>query len=69
MLYPARTVDQSKVLENRLFRFWGPPGIYKAMVGWSDLFFLREIDGNIVVYHMGHREILRGMFPFWSILL
>ena len=36
MLYPARckkkTVDQSKVLKNRLFRFFGPPGIEQFLV-------------------------------------
>ena len=36
MLYPTRckriAVDQSKVLKNRLFRFFGPPGIYDLIV-------------------------------------
>ena len=36
----------------------------KAMVSSSDLFFLCEIDGKIVVCRTGCRDILRAMLPF-----
>ena len=46
------------VIQSTMGRF------YKAMVSWSDLFFLCEIYGQMVVCRTGRTEILRAMFPF-----
>ena len=35
--------------------------LYKAMVSWSDLLFLLEIDRKIVMCRTGRREMLRAM--------
>ena len=35
-----------------------------SMASWSDLFYLCEIDGKIVICRMGRREILLGHGPF-----
>ena len=75
MLYPAKwkriTVGQSKVLKNRLFRFWGGHPVYTkknvkkmANENYWHIFHFEKSKKNYPTFYAAHDTFYLSLFAF-----